>query len=62
MLRVSGADSSGNEFGAAKEVTCSSNKATASFDPVSKVASDTFICGTLLADKYTAGQACVTVS
>ena len=62
MLRVSGADSSGAEFGDVKEVACSSQKATASFDPVTKVVSNTFICGTLLADKYTAAQACVTIS
>ncbi|GAA2614031.1 hypothetical protein [Paractinoplanes durhamensis] len=62
MLRVSGADSAGAEFGEVKQVTCSSKKATASFTPASKVASNTFLCGTLLADKYTAAQACVTIS
>jgi hypothetical protein len=62
MLRVSGADSTGAEFGEVKKVTCSSKKATASFTPASKVASNTFVCGTLLADKYTAAQACVPIS
>jgi len=62
MLRVSGVDSSGSEFGDVKSVTCSSGKATASFDPASQVTADTTVCGTLLADKYTAAQACVTVS
>jgi hypothetical protein len=61
-LRASGADSTGAEFGVVKEVTCSSKKATASFDPVDKVTADTFLCGTLLADKYTAAQACVAIS
>ncbi|MEU4238053.1 hypothetical protein [Actinoplanes sp. NPDC026619] len=62
MLRASGADSTGAEFGEVQKVTCSSEKATASFTPVTEVASDTFLCGTLLADKYTAAQACVAIS
>jgi len=62
MLRVSGIDSSGAEFGKVEKVTCSSGKATASFTPAAKVASDTYLCGTLLADKYTAAQACVVVA
>ncbi|WP_030442577.1 hypothetical protein [Actinoplanes subtropicus] len=62
MLRVSGIDSSGAEFGKVEKVTCSSEKATASFTPASKIAANTFVCGTLLADKYTAAQACVAVS
>jgi hypothetical protein len=62
MLRASGADSTGAEFAEVKEVTCSSKKATATFTPADKVASNTFICGTLLADKYTAAQACVAIS
>ena len=62
MLRTSGIDSSGAEFGKVEKVTCSSNKATASFTPASKIASNTFVCGTLLADKYTAAQACVAIS
>jgi len=62
MLRVSGVDSSGAEFGKVEKVACSSGTATASFTPASTIASDTFVCGTLLADKYTAAQACVAVS
>lgn len=62
MLRVSGADQKGAEFGVVKTVSCSSGTATASFDPVSEVASGTDICGTLLSDTYTAAQACVAVS
>ena len=62
MLRVSGIDSSGAEFGKVEKVTCTSGKATASFTPASKIASDTYVCGTLLADKYTAAQACVAVA
>ena len=30
--------------------------------PAAKVAPDTYLCGTLLADKYTAAQACVVVA
>jgi hypothetical protein len=62
MLRASGIDSSGAEFGKAEKVTCNANKATASFTPASTIAPDTFVCGTLLADKYTAAQACVAIS
>jgi len=62
MLRASGIDSSGAEFGKVEKVTCTSKKATATFTPASKIASDTFLCGTLLADKYTAAQACVAIS
>ena len=61
-LRVSGVDQKNAEFGAVKTVTCSSDTATASFTPVSEVASDTFICGMLLSDKYTAAEACVAIS
>jgi hypothetical protein len=35
---------------------------TATFEPVDRVASDTFICGMLLSEKYTAAQACVAIS
>lgn len=62
MLRVSGVDSSGVEFGKVEKVACTSGKATASFTPATTVASDTFLCGTLLADKYTAAQACVAIA
>ena len=62
MLRASGIDSSGAEFGKVEKVTCGSNGATASFTPASAIAPDTFVCGTLLADKYTAAQACVAIS
>ena len=62
MLRASGLDSSGAEFGKVEKVTCTSKKATATFTPATKIASDTFLCGTLLADKYTAAQACVAIS
>jgi len=62
MLRVSGIDSSGVEFGKVEKVACSSGKATASFTPATTIASDTFVCGTLLADKYTAAQACVAIA
>ena len=61
-LRVSGADQAGAEFAVVKSATCSSGKATATFEPVDKVASDTFICGMLLSDKYTAAQACIAIS
>lgn len=62
VLRVSGADQEGAEFAEVKTVTCGSDAVTDSFEPVSEVASNTNICGMLLADKYTAAQACVTVS
>jgi len=61
-LRVSGADQSGAEFGEVKTVACGSGGAKASFTPVSKVASGTYICGTLLSDMYTAAEACVPIS
>jgi hypothetical protein len=62
LLRVSGADSAGVEFGDVQKVTCSSKKATASFTPVSKVATNTFFCGMLMAEIYTGAQACVPIS
>ena len=61
-LHVSGADAKQAEFAVVKTVTCSSKTATASFTPVSSVASNTYICGMLMADKYTAAQACVAIS
>jgi len=61
-LRVSGADQDGAEFAEVSTATCSSGTATATFEPVDKVASDTFICGMLLSDKYTAAQACIAIS
>lgn len=62
MLRVSGIDKDGAEFGSVKSVTCGSSAVTAEFEPASTVTADTDICGTLLADKYTAAEACVAVS
>jgi hypothetical protein len=62
MLRVSGADQKGAEFDVVKTVSCSSGKATASFDPVSAVTSGSNVCGTLLSDTYTAALACVSIS
>lgn len=59
MLRVSGLDSSGAEFGEVEKATCGTAGASATFTPAAKVAADTFLCGTLLADRYTAAQACV---
>lgn len=61
-LRVSGADQDGAEFAVVKTAACGSGAATATFEPVDKVASDTFICGMLLSDKYTAAQACIAIS
>jgi len=61
-LRVSGADQSGAEFGEVQTVSCSGGGAKASFSPVSEVAADTYICGTLLSDTYTAAEACVLIS
>jgi len=61
-LRVSGADAEGAEFAVVKTATCSSDAATATFEPVDKVTADTFICGMLLSDKYTAAQACIAIS
>ncbi len=62
LLRVSGLDASGAEFAEVAKATCGSGGATASFTPASRMAPDTFLCGTLLADKYTAAQACVALS
>lgn len=62
MLRVSGIDKNKAEFGVVKTVTCSSDKATASFDPVTTGISGTEICGTLLSDTYTAALACVPIT
>jgi hypothetical protein len=61
-LRVSGADQNGAEFAVVKTATCGSGAAKATFEPVDKVAADTFICGMLLSDKFTAAQACVAIS
>ncbi|GIE85847.1 hypothetical protein [Actinoplanes regularis] len=62
MLRVSGLDASGAEFGEVEKANCGSGTATASFTPASRTAPDTYLCGTLLADRYTAAQACVALS
>ena len=62
MLRVSGIDKDGAEFGAVKSVTCGSSAVSATFTPVSAVTANTNICGVLLADKYTAAEACVAIS
>ena len=62
LLRVSGMDSTGAEFATAEQASCGSGKATASFKPASKITPDTFLCGTLLSDKYTTAQACVAVA
>lgn len=62
MLRAAGVDQNHAEFAEIKTVSCSSGTATASFTPVSAVASDSFICGMVLSDKYTAAQACVAIS
>lgn len=62
MLRASGIDASGAEFGEVADASCGSGTASASFTPAETIASDTFLCGTLLADKYTAAQACVPLS
>ncbi|GAA2687622.1 hypothetical protein [Actinoplanes palleronii] len=62
MLRVSGADATGAEFGNVETSACTSGAASAAFTPVAEVAADTFLCGTLLADEYTAAQACVAIS
>jgi hypothetical protein len=62
VLRVSGTNSEDVEYGKVKTATCSSDTATASFDPVSKVDAGTYICGTLLSDEYTAAEACVAIS
>ncbi|BCY10357.1 hypothetical protein [Actinoplanes sp. L3-i22] len=62
MLRVSGVDPAGAEFGQVAEVACGSGAASASFTPVKAIAPDTFLCGTLLADRFTAAQACVALS
>ncbi len=62
MLRASGIDASGAEFGEVADAGCGSGTATASFTPAETIASDTFLCGTLLADRYTAAQACVALS
>jgi len=61
-MRVAGADKDGAEFAEVKTVTCGSDAVTATFEPVTAVASDTFLCGMLLAEKYTAAQACVAIS
>ncbi|HKS98805.1 MAG TPA: hypothetical protein VJT31_04675 [Rugosimonospora sp.] len=62
-LKVSGVDSSDAEFGKVSTVACSSGTASASFEPVSQVASGTDICGMLFTlDTYTAGEACVPIS
>lgn len=62
VLRVSGTDADDVEYAKVKTVACSSDTAAASFDPVSKVDTGTFVCGTLLSDEYTAAQACVAIS
>ncbi|WP_436535409.1 hypothetical protein [Actinoplanes sp. HUAS TT8] len=62
MLRVSGADASGVEFGDVQTVACSPDRAMAAFTPGVEAAADSFVCGLLLAEKYTAAQACVPIS
>jgi len=61
-LRVSGADENGQEFGSVDSARCSTGTATASFKPVSRVLPDTYICGTVLDDRFTPPQACAAIS
>jgi hypothetical protein len=62
MLRAAGIDSDGVEFGKVKSDSCASGTATASFTPITKATAGTEICGMLIADAYTAAQACVPIS
>ena len=61
-LRVSGADENGREFGFVDSASCGTGTATASFKPVSRVLPDTYICGTVLDDRFTPPQACAAIS
>lgn len=62
LLRVSGADENGREFGVADSARCDTGTATASFKPVSSVLPDSYVCGTLLDDKFTPAEACALIS
>jgi hypothetical protein len=62
LLRVSGADESGREFGFVESANCETGTATASFKPVSQVIPDTYICGTILDDRFTPALACAVIS
>ena len=62
LLKVSGADENGREFGVADSATCDTGTAMASFKPVSRVLPDSYVCGTLLDDKFTPAQACTVIS
>jgi len=61
-LRVSGADENGREFGSIDSASCHTGTATASFKPVSRVLPDSYVCGTLLDDRFTPPQACAVIS
>lgn len=62
LLRVSGADENGREFGVVDSARCHTGTATASFKPVSQVLPDSNVCGTLLDDKFTPAEACAAIS
>lgn len=62
LLRVSGIDGDGQEFGAVDFAACDTGTATATFSPVKDVASGHYVCTTLLDERFTAAQACVAIS
>jgi hypothetical protein len=62
LLRVSGADENGREFGFVDSASCGTGTATAAFKSVPEVLPDSYVCGTLLDDKYTPAEACAVIS
>jgi hypothetical protein len=62
LLRVSGVDENSREFGFVDSASCGTGTATASFKPVSQVLPDTYVCGTLLDDRFTPAEACAVIS
>ena len=59
---MSGADENGREFGFVDSASCGTGTATASFKPVSEVLPDSYVCGTLLDDKFTPAGACAVIA
>jgi hypothetical protein len=62
LLRVSGADENGREFGFVDSAGCGTGTATATFTPVPEVLADSYVCGTLLDDAFTPAEACAVIS
>lgn len=63
MLRASGVNGNGVEFGKVDTVSCTDGEAAASFTSIDETTSGTDICGLLIEpETYTGTQACVSIS